>query len=248
MASPVEQFMISPVLPITVGTTDLSFTNSAFSMGLAVLIAIGLMVVGTRGRALVPDRVQCVAEMCYELVANMIRDNVGAAGRPYFPFIFTLFMFLLIGNLLSMFPPIFAFTSHLAVTFALAAVIFTAVTVLGFVLHGTKYLQMFFPHGAPLWTAPILIPIELISYFSRPISLSVRLFANMTVGHILLKVIAGFVVSLGGLAAWYGVPGAGVSVIMLLLITMFEFFVMVIQAYVFTILSCIYLNDAINLH
>ena len=248
MASPVEQFIISPVLPITVGTTDLSFTNAAFSRGTTVLLAIGLMVVGTRGRALVPGRVQCMAEMCYELVANMVRDKVGAAGRPYFPFIFTLFMFLLFGNLLGMFPPFFAFTSHLAVTFALAAVIFTAVTVLGFVLHGSKYLQMFFPHGAPLWTAPILIPIELISYFSRPISLSVRLFANMTVGHILLKVIAGFVVSLGGLAAWYGVPGAGVSVIMLLLITMFEFFVMVIQAYVFTILSCIYLNDAINLH
>jgi F-type H+-transporting ATPase subunit a len=170
----------------------------------------------------------------------MLRDNVGQEGRRYFPFIFTLFMFVLFGNLLGMIPGSFTFTSHIIVTFALAAIVFIGVTIIGFWRHGFHYLRMFFPEGAPLATAIILVPIELISYLSRPFSLAVRLFANMTVGHIILKVLGGFVVALG-------VAGV-VPLAFLAGITVLEFFIAILQAYVFTILSCIYLHDAIHMH
>jgi F-type H+-transporting ATPase subunit a len=193
-----------------------------------------------RRGALVPGRWQGSAEVMYEFVANMLKDNVGSAGRKYFPFVFTLFMFVLFGNLLGMIPHSFTFTSHIAVTFAMALVIFLGVTVIGFMRHGTHYLRMFFPEGAPIATAIILIPIEIISYFSRPFSLAIRLFANMTVGHIMLKVIGGFV----GLIGILGVlPFA-----LLTGITVLEFGIAALQAYVYTILTCIYLHDAIHMH
>ena len=176
----------------------------------------------------------------YEFVANMIRENVGTEGRKYFPFIFTLFMFVLFGNVMGLVPYAFTYTSHIIVNFALAGFIFVAVTIIGFICHGTHYLRMFFPHGAPLLTAPILVPIELISYFSRPFSLAVRLFANMTVGHIMLKVMAGFVVALGVLGVVPLVFLGGIYVL--------EMGIALLQAYVFTILSCIYLHDAIHMH
>jgi len=193
-----------------------------------------------RGRALVPGRWQSMAEVFYEFVANMIRDNVGSEGRKYFPFIFSLFMFVLFGNLLGLVPYSFTYTSHIIVNFGLAATVFIGVTIIGFSRHGTHYLRMFFPHGAPILTAPILIPIELISYLSRPFSLAVRLFANMTVGHIMLKVMGGFVVALGVLGV---LPFAFLGAI-----TVLEFGIALLQAYVFTILCCIYLNDAIHMH
>jgi len=176
----------------------------------------------------------------YEFVANMIRDNVGSEGRKYFPFIFSLFMFVLFGNLLGMVPYTFTFTSHIIVTFGLAIVIFIGVTIIGFARHGAGYLRMFFPHGAPLATAVILVPIELISYCSRPFSLAIRLFANMTVGHIILKVMAGFIIALGvfGIAPMAFLGG----------VTVLEFGIALLQAYVFTILTCIYLHDAIHMH
>jgi len=240
MASPIEQFEIHPILPIQVGGVDLSFTNSSLWMVIAVVLSTLVLSIGMRGRALVPNRMQSLAEMLYEIVANMIRDNVGRDGRKYFPFIFTLFIFVLFANLLGMIPIAFTVTSHLIVTFTLAAVVFVAVTVLGFARHGFGYLRMFFPHGAPLWTAVILVPVELVSYLSRPISLSVRLFANMTVGHVLLKVIAGFVVALGV---------AGIFPLgFLVALTALELFIAVLQAYVFTILTCIYLHDALHMH
>jgi F-type H+-transporting ATPase subunit a len=209
-------------------------------MVIIVAVVTALLTLSMQGRALVPTRWQSLAEIFYETIANMVRDNVGSGGRPYFPFIFTLFMFTLFANGIGLIPGSFTVTSHIIVTFALAFFIFVAVTIIGFYKHGFHYLRMFFPHGAPWWTGIILIPVELVSYLSRPVSLSVRLFANMTVGHVLLKVIAGFV---GGLGAFFFVPLAG-----LVAVTALEVMIAVIQAYVFTILACVYLNDALHLH
>jgi len=239
-ASPIEQFEVYPLLPIQVGNLDLSFTNSSLWMVFAVALSTVILAISARGGALVPGRLQSVSEMMYELVANMVRDNVGSGGRKYFPFIFTLFVFVLFANLLGMIPHSFTVTSHLIVTFALAAVIFIGVTIIGFYRHGFGYLRMFFPHGAPLWTAVILVPVELVSYLSRPVSLSVRLFANMTVGHVLLKVIAGFVVSLGVFGIF--------PFVFLIALSALELFIAALQAYVFAILTCIYLHDALHMH
>lgn len=241
MASPVHQFEIKPLIPIHIGGVDVSFSNSALFMVFAVIVSYAFLTVGMRKRDLVPGRWQSMAEVTYEFIANMIRDNVGKEGFRYFPFIFSLFMFVTVGNLLGMLPYSFTYTSHLAVTGALALTVFVGVTIIGFSRHGLHFLRMFFPHGAPILTAPILIPIELISYLSRPFSLSVRLFANMTVGHIMLKVLAGFIVSLGLV---FGVVPLAATIG----ITILEFGIAFLQAYVFTILSCIYLNDAINMH
>lgn len=237
---PMHQFEVQAIKEINLAGLDVSFTNSAAFMALTVGLISVFLIATTSGRALVPGRWQSMAEMCYELVANMLRDNVGSAGRKYFPFVFTIFMFILFGNLLGLVPGAFTFTSHIIVTFAMASVIFIGVTLIGFARHGLGFLRLFFPHGAPLWTAVILVPIELVSYLSRPISLSVRLFANMVVGHVLLKVIAGFVIMLG----IFGV----VPLAVLVGITALEFLVAALQAYVFTILTCIYLHDAIHLH
>jgi F-type H+-transporting ATPase subunit a len=237
---PLKQFEIYPLLDIQIAGFDVSFTNSALWMVIASAVAYGLMRLSMRQPELVPGRLQNVGEMMYGIVAGMVRDNVGDEGKKYFPIVFTLFMFVLFGNVLGMIPGSFTFTSHLAVTFFMAAVIFIFVTVLGIVLHGPRFLRLFFPEGAPLWTAFILVPIELVSYLSRPLSLSVRLFANMLVGHMLLKVIGGFAVLMGV---------AGVLPLALLVgITALEFLVAALQAYVFTILTCIYLHDAIHLH
>lgn len=237
---PLHQFEIYPLLDIQIAGFDVSFTNSALWMVIASAVAYSLMRISMRQPELVPGRLQNVGEMMYGIVAGMVRDNVGDEGKKYFPIVFTLFMFVLFGNVLGMIPGSFTFTSHLAVTFFMAAVIFIFVTVLGIVLHGPRFLRLFFPEGAPLWTAFILVPIELVSYLSRPLSLSVRLFANMLVGHMLLKVIGGFAVLMGV---------AGVLPLALLVgITALEFLVAALQAYVFTILTCIYLHDAIHLH
>jgi|TARA_Y200000002_G_scaffold107069_1_gene87526 F-type H+-transporting ATPase subunit a len=181
-----------------------------------------------------------MAEMSYEFIANMIRENVGAEGRKYFPFIFTLFMFILVGNLVGMIPFAYTFTSQIIVTFAMAATIFIGVTVIGLVRHGLHFFSLFVPSGTPLILAPLLIPIEVISYFVRPVSLSVRLFANMMAGHTMMKVFGGFTVLLGVLGV--------APIILLVALTGFEIMVAVLQAYVFTVLTCLYLNDAIHLH
>lgn len=243
MASPVQQFEVAPLFTVASEGDVLpfyAFTNSAIAMLAAVVLSTAFFWYATRKRAMVPGRWQSVGEVLFEFIANMIRDNVGKDGMRYFPFVFTLFMFVFLGNMLGMLPYSFTFTSHIIVTGALAMFIFIAVTIIGFSRHGLHFLRMFFPHGAPIATAPILIPIELISYLSRPLSLSVRLFANMTVGHIMLKVLAGFVVAMGlfGFVPFVMVAG----------ITVLEFFIAALQAYVFTILTCIYLNDAINMH
>lgn len=242
MASPVEQFAIQNLsAPLfSIGGNEIAVTNSAVFMFAAVAVSSVLLVAGASKAAMIPGRFQAMSELFYEFIANMIRDNVGSAGKKYFPFIFTLFIFTLFGNLLGLIPYGFTFTSHIAVTFFMALVVFLAVTLIGIFKHGLHFFSLFFPHGAPLFTAPILIPIELVSYLSRPISLSVRLFANMTVGHVLLKVLAGFVVALG----IFGV----IPLAVLVAITALEVLIALLQAYIFTILCCIYLNDALHLH
>lgn len=240
MASPLEQFEINPIFPLKIGGVDVSFTNSSLYMVIAVVLCAGFVILGMRRGAIVPGRMQCAVEISYEFIANLLRDTVGNEGRAYFPFIFTIFMFVLVGNLLGMTPYSFTFTSHIIVTFAIAFVIFVGVTVLGFVKHGFGFFKFFVPPGTPLPLYPLLIPIEVISYLSRPISLSVRLFANMLAGHTLLKVIAGFV----GLLGAFGIlPFAFVVAL-----TGLEVLIAFLQAYVFAILTCLYINDALHLH
>jgi F-type H+-transporting ATPase subunit a len=243
VASPLEQFEIVDLSKplFMIGKLPITFTNSAAFMFAAVGVASVFLIAAGSKKQLVPGRLQGLAEMLYDMVAGMIRDNVGDAGKKYFPFLFSLFIFILFGNMLGMIPYTFTFTSHIAVTFAMAFAIFIVITLIGIFKHGLHFFSLFFPHGAPLATAPILIPIEVISYLSRPVSLSVRLFANMTVGHVLLKVLAGFVVALGFIGGW-------VPLLVLVGITALEFLVAFLQAYIFTILCCIYLNDALHLH
>jgi F-type H+-transporting ATPase subunit a len=242
VASPLEQFAIQNLTAplFTIGGHHIAVTNSAIFMMGAVVLSSGLLLAGAGKGAMIPGRLQAMSELFYEFIANMIRDNVGSAGKKFFPFIFTLFIFTLFGNILGMLPYGYTFTSQIAVTFFMAMVVFLGVTLIGLFKHGLHFFSLFFPHGAPLFTAPILIPIEVVSYLSRPISLSVRLFANMTVGHVLLKVLAGFVVALG----FFGF----VPLIVLVAITALELLVALLQAYIFTILCCIYLNDALHLH
>jgi F-type H+-transporting ATPase subunit a len=238
--SPLAQFNIKPLIPIRLGELDLSFTNSSLFMVLTLVAASTFLVMGMRRHALVPGRWQSMAELAYVFIANMVRDTVGTAGRPYFPFIFTVFMFVLFGNMWGMIPYSFTFTSHIIVTFTMAIVVFVGVTVIGFIKHKLHFLSFFMPPGVPLIMAPLLVPIEIISYLSRPISLSVRLFANMLAGHTLLKVFAGFVISLG----LFGV----VPLAFVVALTGLEIVIAFLQAFVFTILTCLYLNDALHLH
>ena len=244
MTGPLEQFAITSIIPITVKGVDIPFTNASFWMMLSVVVSVIFFVLATSKRALIPGPVQAFAENLYDVVVNMISDNVGVEGKAYFPFIFSVFIFVLAGNLLGMLPGSFTFTSHLAVTLFMSFFIFTAITLIGIFRHGFRFFSLFFPSGAPLWTAIVLIPIELISYFSRPISLGVRLFANMVVGHVLLKVIAGFVVILG---TFYILPGV-LPFFGVVAITVLEIMIAVIQAYVFAILACVYLHDSLHLH
>ncbi|MDH3230258.1 MAG: F0F1 ATP synthase subunit A [Alphaproteobacteria bacterium] len=245
MAGPLEQFEIHPYIPIEIGGVDLSFSNSAAWMALATVTATAFLTLGARRRALVPGRMQLMAEMTYEFVANMIRDNVGDAGRRYFPYIFTLFMFILFGNLLGLIPGSFTYTSHIIVTAALAVTVIVAVTGIGIAKHGMHFLSFFVPKGVPAPMLLMMVPIEIISYLSRPVSLSIRLFANMMAGHTMIKVFAGFVVPLG--AATLGLGGLA-PIAMNVALTGFELLVAFLQAYVFTVLTCLYLNDALNLH
>lgn len=238
--SPLAQFEIKPLLSLRLGDVDLSYTNSALFMTIALVLASSFLMLATRRSALVPGRWQSLAEISYEFVSNMIRDNVGQEGRKYFPLIFSLFMFVLFGNLLGMIPYSFTYTSHIIVTFAMAAVVFIGVTIIGFKKHGLHFLSFLMPAGVPVFMAPLIVPIEILSYFTRPVSLALRLFANMTAGHTMLKVFAGFVALLGV----FGV----VPLLLVAALTGLELIIAFLQAYVFTILTCVYLNDALHLH
>ncbi len=245
MAGPIEQFAIKPLIPFQIGGFDLSFTNSSAYMVLTVVAAGTFMLLATRRRGLVPDRLQAGAELAYEFVAKTLRANAGEEGMRFFPLVFSLFLFILVANLIGMFPYAFTVTSHLIVTFALAMLVFATVTLYGLFRHGARFLKLLVPDGVPLILTPIIVPIEVISYLSRPVSHSVRLFAVMLAGHITLKVFAGFVVSMGGLGA-LGMLGAILPFAMTVALTALELLMAVIQAYVFTMLTCMYLNDALH--
>lgn len=247
-ASPLDQFKIKCIALCGEGgsLTPVSFTNASLFMVLAVALATLLMVYGMRGRALVPGRLQSLAELSYEFVANMVRDNVGQNGRQYFPFIFTLFMFVLMCNMLGMVPYSFTVTSHIIVTFVMALIVFLGVTVIAIARNGIHFFTHFLPAGVPVALAPIIVPIEIISYLSRPISLGLRLCANMLAGHTTLKVFAGFVVSMVGMGGALSVSGV-LPLAMIVALTALEFLIAFLQAYVFTILTCLYLSDAVNM-
>ncbi len=251
-AGPMEQFEVLPIVPLTIGGVDLSFTNSALWMVIGVAAISTFFFTATSRRTLIPGRVQGAAEILHEFVADLVRDTIGDEGRKFFPYVFTLFVFILVANFIGLIPSIpgaphqfhtFTTTSHIIVTFALAMVTILTVLIYGIAKNGLKFFRLFAPSGLPIWLMPILVPIEIISFLSRPISLGVRLFANMLAGHIILKLFAGFVISLlgaGGAVMILGVaPFLGAVAIFLL-----EFLVAALQAYVFAILTCIYLSDA----
>ena len=251
-AGPMEQFEILPIVPMAFGAIDLSFTNSSLWMLIGVLAIAIFFFAATRGRALVPGRIQSTAEVLHEFIADLVRDTIGPDGRKFFPYVFTLFIFILVANLFGLIPSLpgapnqlhtFTPTSHIIVTLGLAMLTITIVIVYGFWKNGLKFFKLFAPSGLPLWLMPLLVPIEIVSFLSRPLSLGIRLFANMLAGHIILKLFAGFVVSLlsaGGFVMLLGLaPFAGAIAILML-----EFLVAALQAYVFAILTCIYLSDA----
>jgi F-type H+-transporting ATPase subunit a len=240
--NPMHQFEIYKIGPeINLGNINLSFTNASLFMMISAILILSLLSLGTKKKSLIPSKIQLITEISYTFVAKMINETAGSGAKSFFPFIFTLFMFILFCNIVGMLPYSFTVTSHIIITFALAAIIFIGVTIIGFVKHGIKYLELFVPKGVPIILLPLIIIIEIISYLSRPVSLSVRLFANMMAGHTMLKVFGGFVISLGLLGGWLPL---GFTVAL----TGLEILIAFLQAYVFAILTCIYLNDALNLH
>jgi F-type H+-transporting ATPase subunit a len=244
MPDPIHQFDIHRIVPINIGGWDVSFTNSSAFMVLAVLLTVGFFMFAMRSRALVPTRVQSVAEISYEFVAGMLRDSIGPEGMKYFPFVFALFIFIFACNMLGMIPGAFTVTSHIVVTAALAAIVFLTVLVVGFAKNGLHFLKLFVPSGVPIYILPLVTAIEIISFLSRPVSHSVRLFANMLAGHITLKVFGGFVVMLMGAGSFAAL--APLPLLAAVALTALEFLVAFLQAYVFTMLTCMYLNDALH--
>lgn len=224
---------------------NFSFTNSSLFMALTVVAISTFVLLASSKRAMVPSRLQLSGELLYEFVANMLRSSAGTEGMKFFPFVFSLFTFVLFANLFGMIPYFFTVTSHIIVTVALAVLVMAVVIGYGFFRHGFKFLKLFVPAGVPGYVLPIVVPIEIISFLSRPVSLSVRLFGNILAGHITLKVFAGFVVSLGTLGA-LGWLGALLPLIMTVAITALEFLVAAVQAYVFAVLTSMYLNDAVH--
>lgn len=242
-SNPMHQFNIKKLIELQVFGIDVSLTNSAVFMLITTFLVMAFLYMGIRGKYTLraPSKLESISEMVFNFVANLIDENCGKDARRYLPFVMSFFMLIAMGNLLGMVPYTFTFTSHIIVTFAMAAMVFIVITIIGFIHHGLGYLKIFLPEGAPVFLAPVLIPIELISYLSRPISLSVRLFANIMAGHIVLKIFAGFIISLG-------VVGGIIPLGMTVLLTFFEVFVALVQAYIFSILTCVYLNDALHLH
>jgi F-type H+-transporting ATPase subunit a len=238
--SPLKQFLIEPLVPLHIGGVNISYTNASLMMTIVVVLIAGFLLIAVRRPRLVPGRLQSTAELAYEFVAGMVADNLGPEGRVYFPFIFTLFMFLLIGNWISLVPYSYSFTAQFVVTAALALFVFVLVTVVAFVRHGFHFFSFFFPEGAPLIMAPLIVPIEIISYLSRPLTLALRLFANMLAEHTLMLVFAGFAVALG---YFFFLP-----VLIDVAIYALEVIVFTLQAYIFAILTVLYLRDAIHMH
>lgn len=246
--SPMEQFAIKPLIPIEIGGYDLSFTNASLWMLLAVAAGALLLTLGVKRDGIVPGRTQSIVELMYDFIERQTVGSVmGESGKKFFPFIFTLFIFIFFTNFLGLIPYSFTVTSHIIVTFAMALMVFALVLIVGFSTHGLHFFSLFVPSGAPAWIMPLLVPIEIISFLSRPISLSVRLAANMLAGHTMLKVFAGFVVTMlsaGGVLSVLSIAPLIAGV----LVTALEVLVAAIQAWVFALLTCIYLNEAVHLH
>jgi len=244
---PIHQFQIVNLFPIAkIGNTEIVFTNSAAFMLAAVIGITAFLVIGTASRSLVPSRLQSAAELSYEFVASTVRSTAGSEGMKFFPFVFTIFMFILTVNMIGLIPYTFTVTSHIIVTAALAFTVFLTVLGYGLWRHGFHFFNLFVPKGVPIYILPLIIFIEILSFISRPISHSVRLFANMLAGHITLKVFAGFIVLMGGSLGAIGWVGGVLPFAMIIILTALETLVAFLQAYVFAILTCIYLNDAIH--
>lgn len=240
-SNPLAQFEIKKLIDIEIAGFDLSFTNSSLFMLLGMVLTLSLLFLAIRKKEIVPSRTQILAENIFGIIDSMIDQNIGEKGKRYFPLILSLFLFILACNLLGMIPYSFTVTSHLSITFALAMLVFLLMTIVGFINHGTHFLSLFLPAGTPLWLAPLMIVIELFAYLARPVSLSLRLAANMIAGHVLLKVLVGFVVIMSIFLKPF-------PMVLIVILIGFEIFVAILQAYIFAILSCVYLNDAVNLH
>ncbi len=245
---PIHQFQIKELAgPVNIGGLEISFTNSALFMGIAVVTVTGILLAAAARGALVPGRLQSLGEVWYEFIHNMVKNVLGPEGKPFFPLVFSLFSFVLAANMLGMFPYFFTVTSHVVVTASLAVFVVALVVVVGIAKHGLGWFKLFVPHGVPVVILPFISLIEIISFLSRPVSLGLRLFGNMLAGHIVLKVFAGFVVSLGALGLG-GIVGAIAPLFMAVALTALEFLVAFLQAFVFAILTCVYLNDALHTH
>jgi F-type H+-transporting ATPase subunit a len=254
MLDPFHQFVISPILKIKIGGLDLSFTNSSLAIMVTFLMITAVSLFGIKNQKLAPNRIQASFETIYILIADLVESNLGKAGKQYFPFVFSLFLFVLFGNIIGLIPGMFTFTSHIIVTFFLALTVILFVTVLGFILHGIKFFKLFVPEGVSKFLTPLLIFIELASYLIRPVSLALRLFVNMMAGHTLIKVFAGLAIVLadiltsiswGAYVSWVAYVTAIVANIGL---TGLELVVAVLQAYIFAVLTCVYMKDAVHLH
>ena len=245
-ADPIHQFEIHKIFSLgTFGGHEIAFTNSSLYMVIAVLLIALLLIGATSGRSLVPGRMQSLAELSYEFVATTIRSTAGSEGMKFFPLVFSLFMFILVANIVGLIPFTFTITSHIIITVSLALLVFLTVVIYGFWKNGLHFFKLFVPSGIPIFILPLVVFIEVFSFFLRPISHSVRLFANMLAGHIALKVFASFIPLLAGLGI-AGYAGAVMPLGMVIALTALELLVAFLQAYVFTILTCIYLNDAIH--
>ena len=240
MHSPLEQFQITELIPLSIHEVPLSFTNSALYMFLSATTISLLFWFGSKNSKVIPGRLQSLTEILFQFIHSLVDENIGTKGRPFLPLVFSLFTFILFGNLFGMLPYAYTFTSQIILTFALAMIVFLTVTILGFLKHGLHFFSYFLPKGTPIFMAPLLVLIEMISFLSRPVSLSIRLFANMMAGHTMLKVFAMFTISLG-------IFGFSTIIANVVLIG-FEFMVAFLQAYVFSVLTCLYIRDALELH
>ncbi|MHA1539631.1 MAG: F0F1 ATP synthase subunit A [Alphaproteobacteria bacterium] len=240
IGEPLHQFEIQTIIPLELGGFDISFTNSTLWMMIAIAVSFTAIMLATRRLSPVPNRFQAFVEIVYEIVADMLRSQVGQKGMVYFPFIFSIFVTVLMGNVLGLIPHSFTYTSHWAATGTLALIVIGTVTTVGFLRHGLHFFSLFLPSGVPWWLAPVIVPLEMISYMIRPVSLSLRLFINMMVGHIVIKAFAGICASIG----IFGLLPAAVNVAIFSL----EMIIALVQTYIFVILSCIYMKDAVDLH
>ena len=242
--NPLHQFQVEALKPLSVAGIDISFTNHSFWLLLAVGIVAVLFMAGASRRSMVPGRLQAFVELSFEFIANLTRETAGEKAMKFAPLIFTLFLFISAANLIGMVPTSFTATAQVFTTATLAVSVFALVIIVGLAQHGFKFFGLFYPHGTPVYLAPLIIPLEVISFFARPATLALRLAANMIAGHILLKIFATFIIMLGG---WF-VVSAAAPLVVLVAITGLEVFVALLQAYIFTVLTVVYLNDSLHLH